>query len=153
MSRIIRRAALGALALVVLSCSGRIDDPWLNPRSADVAGERWQELPPTRYREVTAETRAEAARMLANEPAQRLPGRDVHRFVPADFSGQPSGRFYLVRAVRTAQNGSYQILTRGRAVTVRYRALEGGSAALQSAVVADLDQAPERVYVELDITR
>lgn len=150
-----RHAYCILLALSLLSCtSDRIENPWLNPRPAEAAKERWQELPQPRFREVTAEVRAEAVRMLAAEPVQRIPGRDVHRFVSVDFSGQPSGRFYLIRAVPIAgQNGSYQILTRGRAVTVRYNGLGGGHTTVQSAVVADLEQAPERVYVEISVAQ
>ena len=154
-TRTICCAAVGALTLILASCSsGRIEHPWLNPRPAEVLNERWQALPAARFREVTSENRGEAVRMLEAEAGQRLPGRDVHRFVPADFSGQPSGRFYLLRAVRTSgPDGSYQILVRGRAVTVRYAATAGGSATVQSAIVADLEQAPEQVYVELNVTR
>jgi hypothetical protein len=148
-------AALFALGLMLVACSsGRIENPWLTPRPEDVVSERWQELPPARFREVTTDIRAEAVRMLATDAVQRLPGREVHRFVPAGFADQPSGRFYLLRGVRTAgQTGGYQVLVRGRAVTVRYSALAGGGETIQSAVVADLEQAPERVYVEVSVAR
>jgi hypothetical protein len=147
----VSRAALVASSVILIACSwNRAENPWLNPRPADLAGERWQELPQARFREVKADMRTEAVRMLATDPVWRLPGRDVQRFLQADFSDQPSGRFYLLRAVSTAgQNGGYQVLIRGRAVTVRYAARAAGTATVQSAVVADLEHAPERVYVEV----
>lgn len=150
-----RHASCILIALLSLSCtSDRIENAWLNPRPAEAVKERWQELTQARFREVTGDMRAEAVQLLAAEPVQRLPGRDVHRFVGADFSDQPSGRFYLLRAVTAGQNGSYQILTRGRTVTVRYNALGGGNTTtVQSAVVADLEQAPERVYVEISVAQ
>lgn len=136
------------LALALFSCTvDRTQNPWLNPRSSEVAAERWQQLPDARFREVTGEARAEAVRMLESEPAQRIPGRDVHRFVAAGALDQPSGRFYLLRAVRTNQNSTCEVLVRGRAVTVRCTGAPSG-ASVQTAVIADLEQPPERLYVE-----
>ena len=150
--------AVAALAVTVgaLSCkAGRVQNPWLNPRTGELLNSRWQELPAERFREVAAgEARAEAVRMLATDAAQRLPGRDVQRFVPGDVFTQPVGRFYLLRAVGAAgQHGSYQVLTSGRAVTVRYNGLAGSSDTVQSAILADLQNTPENVYVEVAVAR
>jgi len=155
MTRPLCRAALPVLIAAALSCtSTRIENPWLNRRPNDVLNQRWQPLPPQRFREVAAEMRGEAVRMLENEASQRLPGRDVPRFVAGDIFGQPVGRFYLVRAVRTpGQNGSYEVLTTGRAVVVRFSVLSGSSETVQSALVVDLTQAPETVYVEISIAQ
>ena len=155
MPRPICCALLFALISGVLSCtSNRVENPWLNPRPEDVRSQRWQEVPPQRVREVSGDTLAEAVRMLESEAAVRLPGRDVQRFVPGDVFGQPMGRFYLVRAVRTGgQDGSYEVLTTGRAIAVRFSALSPGAGTAQSAVVVDLLQAPDAVYVEVAVAR
>lgn len=154
-TRPICRAVLLSLIASAVSCSSnRIENPWLNPRPSDALSQRWQQVPPQRFREVTSEMRAEAVRMLESEPSQRLPGREVQRFVQSDAFSQPVGRFYLVRAVRTAgENASYEVLTTGRAIAVRFSGVSGKSATAQSALVVDLLQAPDTVYVEISIAQ
>ena len=143
------------MSFSVLACShDRIENEWLNLRPAEVANSPWQELPSQRVHEVRLEMREEAVRLLANEAIRRLDAEEVQRFVTDDVSNQPGRHLYLLRAVTTpAQNGTYSILTNRRMVAVTYSALSSSTATVKSAVVVDLEDTPERVYVEISIAR
>ncbi len=152
--RLVLVAATVAGSLCHLSCSDSIENEWLRPRPPHLVDDRWREVPPEMIREVPTGVRDQAVSLLAVEPARRLSAEEAKRFVPNGAWTSADETLVLLRAVRTpTHSGSYEVLTQGGAVTIRYSALSRTTRTTKSAVVVRLAETPAEVYVETLIVR
>jgi hypothetical protein len=148
--RRIGMVAVLVTSLTAVSCSSeRAGEEWVRFRAPEAINSAWEALPPNRIHEVPPDVLDEAIASLATEAGRLLSEQEVRRFLRAEVPNL-ARRWYLLRAVRTPTgNGEYHVLTRGRAVVVRYEASSKSNRTVKSAIVVDLDESPDSLYVEI----
>lgn len=145
-------AAIVLIALAGAGCSlQREGHEWIRQRPPEAFNAKWEELPASRVYEVAPELREAAVALLKAESGRLATEDEFRRFVPAGVS-VPGGRWYLLRAVRSPDNdGAFHLLTRGRDVAVTYRTSSRRNETVKSALVAQLDDSPANIFVEISV--
>ena len=142
-------------ATLAFSCSGsNAGREWVRLRPATDVHLTWEAIPADRIHEVQPDLREEAIKLLEAEAGRMLRDDEARRFMQGRAFNTSGRRWFLLRAVRTpAEDGKFAVMTRGRAVTVRYEAVSRKDETIKSALVVDLDSSPESVYVEISTAR
>ena len=141
-------------AVSASSCSlQREGHEWIRQRPHEAFNLKWEALPAERVREVPPELRQDAIALLNTEIWRLLSEEEFRRFVPGGVANL-GGRWYLLRAVRSPENGgTFHVLTHGRDVAVTYRTPSRRHETIKSAVAAHLDESPAGIFTEISADR